>query len=74
MSRKRKNLPSPNQRRQRELAWAIFVSEGAVANMHKLLAVNCVTFDEGDKRVVNKAIEHMIIASEALRKRMAQIS
>lgn len=69
----RKRPPTPGQRRQRELAWAVFITEGAIANMHHLLAVNCVTFDEKDKLIVNRAVEKMIQASEALRKRMAQI-
>lgn len=42
--------------------------------MAHLLAVNCVTFDDTDKRVVNKAIESVIMASEKLRRRMEQIS
>lgn len=69
-----RKAPTPQQRRQRELAWMVYIAEGCIANIHKAIAVNCVTFDDADKRAVNKAAEQLIMASETLRKRMQQIT
>ena len=71
--RNKRVVVTPAQRRQRELAWNVYIAEGAIANMSRNLAVNCTTYDDDDKRIVNKAVEHLIMAAEALRKRMQQI-
>lgn len=70
---KKRAVPSPAQRRQRELAWNVYIVEGAIANLSRNLAVNCTTYDDADKRVVDGAVERLITAAEALRKRIQQI-
>jgi hypothetical protein len=73
MKKRNQRAVSPQQRRQRELAWNVYIVEGAIANLSRNFAVNCTTYDDADKKVVDKAVEHLITASEALRKRMQQI-
>lgn len=69
----RQDHEEAQQRRQRELAWNVYIVEGAIANLSRNFAVNCTTYDDADKKVVDKAVENLIAASEALRKRMQQI-
>lgn len=67
MSRKNK---TPLQQRQRELAWALYITEGATANLYHALAVNCVTFEPGDTLALQRAIEAQERAAQHLRKRL----
>lgn len=70
----RKKPPTPHQRRQRELAWMLYIIEGALANVHKASSVNCTTFTDQDKRVVNAATDRLALAGEKIRRRLQQIS
>lgn len=40
------------ERRKRELAWALYVSEGYAANLRSLMTVNAFTMSRHDLRVV----------------------
>lgn len=73
-----KPIPSYAQVRQRQLAWALYVLEGAAANLAHALAVNtteCSRFDLQPLRNAQTACEHQaalvrhrlqVEASEAL--------
>lgn len=71
MSRKR---PTPAQRRQRELAWLRYISEGALANLEHAARVNCVAFDSGDQDTVRRAALALQDAARHLRVRLKDIS
>ena len=59
--------PSWDQRRQRELAWMLYVTEGYIANMNHALTVNCVTFNESDKKEAMFGIAKAEATSKRLR-------
>ena len=55
---------SRSSRRQRELAWMLYIVEGAIANMDKAIAVNCVTFDDKDHLAVCRAQDKLVAATD----------
>lgn len=54
---KKKKGPSQAQSRQRELAWAMYVTGGYIGNLKHLLAVNAYTMSKDDIAVVKLAIQ-----------------
>lgn len=62
------------QLRQRELAWALYITEGYKSNLAHLLAVNCVTFTRSDKTAIKKVLESIEIDCGRLRDLMRNIS
>ncbi len=77
MSARRKHLrlvrtsqTTPAQRRQRELAWALFITEGAAGNLAHALAVNAYTMREDDLRVLQRLLDQQQRAAETLRRQM----
>ena len=61
------------QQRQRELAWALYITEGAAANLAHALAVNCVTFEPADAAALQKAIDAHDRAAQHIRRRLAAL-
>lgn len=62
-----KKRPSQEQARQRELSWALYVTEGYVANLHHLMAVNVATMNVDDLKIVQMACRQAENISRALR-------
>lgn len=62
------------QRRQRELAWMLYITEGYIANMRHCLAINCVTFNDADKREAEVAIESATKQAARLRRHLSSIA
>ena len=56
MAKKRESV-SPAQQAQRELSWALFVTEGYVANLAHLSAVNAYTLNARALRALRRAKE-----------------
>lgn len=54
---KKKKGPSQLQLRQRELAWAMYVTGGYIGNLKHLLAVNAVTMSKTDIATVKLALQ-----------------
>lgn len=44
-ARNRKRTVSPDQQRQRELAWMLYITEGYIANVEHAVTVNSYTLD-----------------------------
>lgn len=65
--RKAKRQSSQQQARQRELSWALYVTEGYVANLHHLMAVNAATMNVDDLKIVQMAARTALNISKALR-------
>lgn len=61
------------QLRQRELAWALYITEGYCANLLHALKVNCVTFNERDKALIGKILANVESDSNKLRDWLKQI-
>ena len=70
MPRKKTSFP---QRRQRELAWLLYITEGYIANAEHALAVNCVTFDGDDGAVVQRLIDSAAASAAQLRQHLNNI-
>lgn len=61
------------QRRHRELSWLLYITEGYVANAAHALAVNCVTFDDRDKAVIERVMRDAEETSNKIRQRLSTI-
>ncbi len=61
---------SQAQRRQRELAWALFITEGLAGNLAHALAVNAYTMREDDLAALRKLEGHVQRGAEAIRRQM----
>ena len=61
---------SEEQRRQRELSWAMYVTEGFIANLYHLRAVNSYTMRKADLAVVSTAIEQAEAISRQIHSKM----
>lgn len=55
--KQKKKGPSQEQLRQRELAWAMYVTGGYVGNLKHLLAVNAYTMSKTDIATVKLALQ-----------------
>lgn len=74
MARKsKKPLISPYQRRQRELAWVLYITEGYISNLEHALAVNCVTFENNEHDAVGELISAAREHADNVRSAMQQI-
>jgi hypothetical protein len=62
------------QRRQRELAWMLYITEGYIANMQAALAINCVTFNEVDKKEAARIIQAANNSALRLRTHLSRIA
>lgn len=70
----RKKIVSPAQSRQRELAWALYVTEGYVANLAHLLAVNAYTMTRSDLQVIKHSRAQAEDIATQLREAMQDIT
>lgn len=61
------------QMRQRELAWLLYITEGYLANASHALAVNCVTFNQTDAALVERAIDRAQETADELRDLLKRI-
>lgn len=59
---------TPAQRRQRELAWLLFITEGYAANVAHALTVNAYTMDRADLALMQQAEAHARATGTRLRK------
>ena len=55
LMRRRKSIATAAQSRQRELSWALYVTEGYVANIAHLQAVNAYTMTRADLQIIKQA-------------------
>lgn len=62
------------QLRQRELAWALYISEGYCANLLHALKVNCVTFNDRDKALIGRILANVESDTKKIRDWLQQIS
>jgi hypothetical protein len=61
------------QLRQRELAWALYITEGYCANLLHALKVNCVTFNERDKALIGRILANVESDGQKIREWLKQI-
>lgn len=61
---------SPQQQRQRELAWMLYITEGYIANVEHALAVNAYTLDNRALRTMRFAQKQADAISVDLRAEM----
>lgn len=62
--------PTPEQARQRELAWAVYVTEGYIANVAHLRAVNAYTLELGALAALDAAVAQAQATARRLRAAM----
>ena len=72
--RKKKQLASMAQIAQRELAWALYISEGYKANIERLITVNAYTLDQEVLKVLDNAYTSADNATAALRAKLKEIA
>lgn len=73
MPRKPKKTPAtPAQRRQRELAWRLYITEGYAANVSHALAVNAYTLDQSALAAMGQALAGAEATCIRLRRAMGQ--
>lgn len=63
----RKPVLSIEQRRQRELAWLLYITEGYAANVRHALTVNAYTLDRTALRGMHQAIRGAESTAQNLR-------
>lgn len=66
--------PSWDQRRQRELAWMLYITEGYIANMEHAMRINCVTFNDADTKEAMFGIAKAEATSHRLRTHLNRIA
>jgi hypothetical protein len=74
LGKKQKNpAKSFEQLRQRELAWALYITDGYCANLLHALTVNCVTFTDRDKALIGKILANVESDAEKIRAWIKQL-
>ena len=73
-SKQKHPAKSFEQLRQRELAWALYISEGYCANLLHALKVNCVTFNDRDKALVGRILANVESDTQKIRDWLKHIS
>lgn len=68
-----KKLPTAAQGHQRELAWALFITEGAAANMRHAIAVNAYTLPRTDLALLNRVLRGNEVSANELRARLKEL-
>lgn len=61
------------QARQRELAWALYIAEGYIANVAAGLERNSSNLEPSDMRVVEAAVVSVVEAATKLRVRLGRL-
>ena len=71
MATDKRKPPTMAQRRQRELAWALYITEGYIANMTHHINIKCLTLTNADYSALLGVRRKAEAAAADLRKRMS---
>ncbi len=71
MARKKK-VTSPQQQRQRELAWLLCITEGYAANVQHALTVNAYTLDPEVLALMDRITRAAEITGQEIRQHLRQ--
>ena len=69
-----KKKPTPQQQTQRELAWALYISEGYAANVRHLRKVNSYTLNHRALAALDRALKAAEHTTDDLRRELDRLS
>ncbi len=70
----RKNpAKSWSQLKQRELSWVLYITEGYIANLEHALTINAVSFNDKERKMIERIIRNNKTETDIIRKLMQQL-
>lgn len=72
-ARKHPRKPTRLQGRQRELAWAVYIAEGYIANVAAGLDRNSRHMTPDDMRTIQRSLESVVRSALRLREKLSRV-